>query len=235
MSNRIYLLEDDQDICALFKRELSYQGFDVITSGTLREFTDLVKQQHPDLCIIDLSLPDGDGLVLLNETLKDSQIPTIIVSGRGALGDKIRGLDLGADDYLVKPVDPLELAARARSMLRRHSKSATVNTSALKYTFSDWSVDFETYELTSPDGISETLSTADANLLRAFVEAPGKVLSRDTLLDHCELDGGDVFDRSIDTRISRLRKKLQDDPQNPSHIKTIYGAGYVFTPKVRNV
>lgn len=235
MSNRIYLLEDDEDICALFKRELSYQGFEVITSGTLRDFTELVKQQLPDLCIIDLSLPDGDGLVLLSETLREFNLPTIIVSGRGALGDKIRGLDLGADDYLVKPVDPLELAARARNMLRRHSKTTAENASSLKYSFSDWSVDFETFELTSPDGISETLSAADANLLKAFVEAPGKVLSRDILLDYCALDGGDVFDRSIDTRISRLRKKLQDDPQNPNHIKTIYGAGYVFTPKVQRL
>ncbi len=235
MNNRIYLLEDDQDVCALFKRELTYQGFDVTTSGTLREFTELVKHQLPDLSIIDLSLPDGDGLVLLSETLREAQVPTIIVSGRGALGDKIRGLDLGADDYLVKPVDPLELAARARNMLRRHLKTASESTSSLRYRFSEWTVDFETFELTSPDGISETISTADASLLKAFVEAPGKVLSRDTLLNHCELDGGDVFDRSIDTRISRLRKKLRDDPQNPSHIKTIYGAGYVFTPKVQHV
>jgi len=235
MKNHIYLLEDDQDVRAVFERELLYQGFSVTTSGTLDAFTRLVRLQVPDLCIIDLSLPDGDGLSLLSEILQDFAIPTIIVSGRGALGDKIRGLDLGADDYLVKPVDPLELAARARNMLKRRSKPEDNIDSDARYRFSDWTVDFSTFELTAPDGTSETMSVADANLLRAFVEAPGKVLTRDKLLERCALADEDVFDRSIDTRISRLRKKLQDDPQNPNHIKTIYGAGYVFTPKVNRL
>ncbi|PHQ66505.1 MAG: DNA-binding response regulator [Sneathiella sp.] len=234
MKSLIYLLEDELDVSVVFERELLYQGFDVTTAGTLYAFTQLIKRQVPDLCIIDLSLPDGDGLSLLSETLQGLSIPTIIVSGRGALGDKIRGLDLGADDYLVKPVDSLELTARVRNMLKRRSKSKS-NDNTMNYCFSDWTVDFSTFELTSPKGTSETLSVADANLLRAFIEAPGKVLSRDILLERCELGDEDIFDRSIDTRISRLRRKLEDDPKYPRHIKTIYGAGYVFTAKVTSL
>jgi DNA-binding response OmpR family regulator len=232
MKHHIYLLEDDEDVRTVFERELVYQGFDVTPIDTFCAFTESLKQKLPDLCIIDLSLPDGDGLNLLGETLRKFAIPTIIVSGRGALGDKIRGLELGADDYLVKPVEALELAARVRNILKRRSASHNVQEMDYIYGFAGWTVDFSTFELTSPDNISETLSAADANLLRAFIEAPGKVLSRDKLLDSCELADEEVFDRSIDTRISRLRKKLRDDPQNSSHIKTIYGAGYVFTAKV---
>ena len=235
MKHLIYLLEDDEDVRTVFERELIYQGFDVTPAGTFSAFTQLLKQKIPDLCIIDLSLPDGDGLNLLGETLHNFSIPTIIVSGRGALGDKIRGLELGADDYLVKPVEALELAARARNILKRRSKQNKDEETGSIYGFAGWTVDFSTFELTSPDNISETMSTADANLLRAFIEAPGKVLSREKLLDCCKLAEEEVFDRSIDTRISRLRKKLHDDPHNPNHIRTIYGAGYVFTTKVTRI
>ncbi|MEX0828129.1 MAG: response regulator transcription factor [Haliea sp.] len=232
MKTLIYILEDNKDVAAVFERELTHQGFDVALADTISAFSELLAERLPDLCILDLTLPDGDGLSVLNRTIQGNAIPAIIVSGRGTLGDKIRGLDLGADDYLVKPVDALELAARVRSMLRRRIASELGVSDNPVFYFADWKVDFSTYVLTSPDNSEETMSSADASLLRAFVESPGKILTRDTLLDRCQIATTDVFDRSIDTRISRLRKKLNDDSKTPSIIKTIYGAGYVFTPKV---
>ncbi|MFC4270122.1 response regulator [Sneathiella chungangensis] len=232
MKTLIYILEDNRDVAAVFERELTHQGFDVAAAHTISGFSDLLAERLPDLCILDLTLPDGDGLNVLQQTLKGHSIPAIIVSGRGTLSDKIRGLDLGADDYLVKPVDALELAARVRSMLRRRASAARAADDSPVFHFAGWTVDFSTYVLTSPDNAEETMSAADASLLKAFVESPGKVLTRDALLDRCQIVAADVFDRSIDTRISRLRKKLNDDSKNPSMIRTIYGAGYVFTPKV---
>jgi len=229
----IYILEDDADVRALYARELKTHGFAITTFGTIADFDKALASSDPDLCIIDLSLPDGDALTLLRDTLGQLDIPTIVVSGRGALGDRVLGLDFGADDYLVKPINTIELAARARSLLRRVEKLATAapNDRLDKVSFADWLADFSTLELTAPNGETEQLSAADARLLKVFVSSPGKVLSRDRLMDLYAEDN-DAFDRSIDAQVSRLRKKLNDAAKNPKLIRTVYGAGYVFTPKV---
>jgi len=229
----IYILEDDADVRALYARELKAHGFLISPFGTIADFDKALETDAPDLCIIDLSLPDGDALTLLRDTLGEMDIPTIVVSGRGALGDRVLGLDFGADDYLVKPVNTIELAARARSLLRRMDKisAAAPNTELEKVGFANWQADFSTLELTSPDGSCEPMSAADARLLKAFVLSPGKVLSRERLMDLYN-DESDAFDRSIDAQVSRLRKKLQDTAKNPKLIRTVYGAGYVFTPQV---
>ncbi|MCZ4272095.1 response regulator transcription factor [Maritalea porphyrae] len=229
----IYILEDDADVRALYARELKAHGFAITSFGTIAEFDKALAQSEPDLCIIDLSLPDGDALTLLRDTLGEMDIPTIVVSGRGALGDRVLGLDFGADDYLVKPINTIELAARARSLLRRVEKMAAAAPSERleKVVFADWHADFSTLELVSPVGDKEQMSAADARLLKIFVSSPGKVLSRDRLMDLYAEDS-DAFDRSIDAQVSRLRKKLQDTAKNPKLIRTVYGAGYVFTPKV---
>lgn len=229
----IYILEDDADVRALFARELKSHGFAVEGFGTIASFDDALANKSPDLCVIDLSLPDGDALTLLRDTLGEMDIPTIVVSGRGALGDRVLGLDFGADDYLVKPVNTIELAARARSLLRRVDKLATkpANEALERVRFADWIADFSTLELEAPSGEKEQMSAADARLLKIFVGSPGKVLSRDRLMDLYAEDN-EAFDRSIDAQVSRLRKKLQDTAKNPKLIRTVYGAGYVFTPQV---
>ncbi|MGJ8527411.1 winged helix-turn-helix domain-containing protein [Maritalea sp.] len=229
----IYILEDDADVRALYARELKAHGFAISLFGTIAAFDEALLAKEPDLCIIDLSLPDGDALTLLRDTLGQIDVPTIVVSGRGALGDRVLGLDFGADDYLVKPINTIELAARARSLLRRIDKLHSVSSSEqLEHVlFADWRADFSTLELTSPNGVTEIMSAADARLLKAFVASPGKILSRERLMDIYNQDS-DAFDRSIDAQVSRLRKKLHDTAKNPKLIRTVYGAGYVFTPKV---
>lgn len=233
----IYVLEDDADVRALYSRELTAQQFDVAAFDTINSFDAALLERTPDLCILDLSLPDGDALMLLRDTVGQLNIPTIVVSGRGALGDRVLGLDFGADDYLVKPVNTIELAARARSLLRRVEKAQPRPHSSLgdKLKFGDWKVDFSTFELSYQDGSSEILSAADARLLKAFLGMPGKVLSREQLMDLYDIDGDGSFDRSIDAQVSRLRKKLKDTAKNPKLIRTVYGAGYMFTPQVEPV
>ena len=148
-------------------------------------------------------------------------------------------MEHGADDYLVKPVDPLELAARSRAVLRRGAAAAQTqqaaasdSSSAAIAQFAGWRADFDAYRLIAPDGAEEEMTHAEATLLRAFVEAPGRVLTRNTLLDICAPLGDESFDRMIDVRVSRLRKKLRDDPRKPTHLKTVYGAGYIFASPV---
>lgn len=234
MSAVVYVLEDDPDIRVLYQRELTAAGFDVSAFGVIADFNHAFGAQRCDLCILDLSLPDGDALVTLRQLMADDALPTIIVSGRGSVGDKVLGLDFGADDYMVKPVDMLELIARMNRLLRRQEMISAALSQAPSqcFSFAGWTVDFSTLKLTAPDGAEQNLSAADMNLLKAFVESPGKILTRDRLLEVCQLETQDIFDRSIDLRVSRLRKKLQDDPRNPQFIKTVYGAGYLFAPVV---
>jgi DNA-binding response OmpR family regulator len=233
----IYILEDDADIAAIFARALRAEGYVIESFIGSRTFAQRVREKTPDLCIVDLGLPDGDGLSVLRDMLSREKIATIIVTGRGDLSDKLKGLDYGADDYLVKPVEPLELAARVRTVLRRVQSQKKAAAGAPHRDsdvaeFAGWRADFGNFQLVSPDDEISTLSKSDAQLLRAFLEAQGRVLTREFLLDLCELTGEDNFDRSIDVRVSRLRKKLKDDSRSPTHIRTVYGAGYVFASPI---
>ncbi|MFY0735748.1 MULTISPECIES: response regulator transcription factor [Aurantimonas] len=240
MHKRIFILEDDRDLAAVFARELTEQGFVVATFQRIADFRRQLGAAPPDLCIVDLGLPDGDGLALLKDELGRHGLPIVIVSGRGALDDRLRGLESGADDYLTKPVEPLELAARIRSVLRRTSRNReatpTLRASATARTdiaeFAGWRADFGSLTLRAPGGAEQPLSRSDAELLRAFLEAQGRVLSRDFLLELFSASGEEAFDRSVDVRVSRLRKKLDEDPKKPVHVRTVYGAGYVFATRV---
>ncbi len=234
-AHRIYILEDDSDIATIYARALNAEGYETEQFGDLRSFVRRINESPPILCIVDLGLPDGNGLSVLRNLLSCGRIATIIVTGRGGLDDKLKGLDYGADDYVVKPVDPLELVARVKTVLRRiSSRMEAVQPATLGQTkyesaeFAGWRVDFGSFQLTSPDNKVTTLSKADLQILRAFLEAQGRVLSREFLLDLCVSAGDENYDRAIDVRVSRLRKKLKDDPRQPTHIRTVYGAGYVF-------
>lgn len=232
MERVVFILEDDLDVANAMRYALEEQGFDVERFARRENIVRRLKRVRPDLCLVDLGLPDGDGLSVVGHLLRDLGIPTIIVSGRGAVSDRVLGLELGADDYLVKPIEPAELVARVRSLLRRASGHPQTSSERTVAKFNEWTADFAACTLRDPEQNDVPLSAAEADLLKAFVKATGRVLSRRYLLD---LEGaGDIntFDRAMDVRISRLRRKLRDDPKKPKLIKTVYGAGYVFTPKV---
>ncbi|PTQ68302.1 response regulator transcription factor [Celeribacter persicus] len=231
---RIFLLEDDADICRLVSRSFESYSASVECFDLQAEFLRAVERDAPDLYLIDLSLPDGDGLNLLRHGTLPEGLPRIIVSGRGSISDRILGLEIGADDYIVKPFEPRELIARIRAVLRRSEGAArdTDDPSGQSFAFGDWTVDFDACVLTHKSGDQVELSSAEAELLQVFTKAPGRVLSRNQLLDATTGRSADPFDRSMDARISRLRRKLRDDPRSPKIIRTVYGAGYVFSASV---
>ena len=230
----IYILEDNVDIRHLYEREFKTHGYEVETFGTIATFNEAIQSKICNLCILDLSLPDGDALSILKNIISEHDLPCIIVSGRGSTSDKVLGLEFGADDYLVKPVDMLELIARVKSVQRRiNNASRRIQSEPVEtYFFEGWQVDFSAMKLINPSQEEQNLSIADKDLLKAFLISRGKVLTREYLLDICQLENNDVFDRSIDVRVARLRKKLSKSEHKTEFIKTIYGAGYLFVPTV---
>jgi DNA-binding response OmpR family regulator len=222
----VYVIDDESDICELVCDELERYDFCTKSFTTGSEALSAIETQLPSLCVIDLGLPDMDGLTLVKELFDDKKIGVIILSGRNSLPDKVLGLELGADDYIGKPFDPRELVARAKSIIRRlevvTSEPVVTKNSA---SFGQWTFDSLTLTLTNANAQSHMLSTAEAQILMIFLNAPQQILSRERLL--CE--DATSFDRSIDVRMSRLRKKLEQDHKNPRIIKTVYGAGYIFT------
>ncbi|HRP67697.1 MAG TPA: response regulator transcription factor [Thauera sp.] len=227
----IFVLEDDPEIARLICMSLAEYGFRCEHLSTGRQFLTRARQAAPDLCIIDLGLPDMDGMQVVRELQDGSPCAVLILTGRNDVTDRVLGLELGADDYIVKPFEPRELVARVRSILRRYQRSAAPEASAERSLarFSGWTFDASRHALTAADGREIGLSAAEASLLGTLLRRPNKILSREQLLGERDVD---PFDRSIDVRISRLRRKLDDDPQSPRLIKTVYGAGYLFAAQV---
>ena len=227
----IYVVEDDDAIAKLVVMALHDFGFatEVFRNGAtvLRR----LQTERPDLCVIDLGLPDMDGIELLRQIATVSSSGVLILTGRGHTVDRVMGLELGADDYMVKPFEPRELVARVRSILRRRaSASGSVPGKQRRHaSFLGWSLDCAANILRAADGTEHLLGTAETQVLRAFVERPHQILTREQLIGQRDLS---PLDRSIDVRISRLRRKLESDPQNPKIIKTVYGAGYMFSAAV---
>jgi DNA-binding response OmpR family regulator len=227
----IFIAEDDPDVAHTM--ELTLQSFSFVTQWC-RNATELMRRlrmQTPDLCIIDLGLPDMDGMTLMQHVRAASDCGVLIVTGRAHVSDRVMGLELGADDYMVKPFEARELVARIRSVLRRRQTPELISHSAQPIAeFSDWRFNPANNTLASPGGKEQVLSTAEADLLRIFLANPNRILQREQLMGHREAT---ALDRSIDARVSRLRRKLNDDGHNPEIIKTIYGAGYLFLSPVR--
>lgn len=234
MKKRIYLIEDDADICALVRDLFEGYGYAFAAFQTGREARTAIRRDPPDLVVIDIVLPDMNGLDLVRELWNDVRFGLVVLTGRAELSDRILGLELGADDYIVKPFEPRELLARVNAVLRRHDQLITAarNVDQSRARFGVWSFDVGNLTLTRDDGHQESLTAAEANLLLLFVRSPNRVLSREQL--QSDQDDGDDFpyERSIDVRISRLRKKIEVDPRKPQLIKTVYGAGYVFAKDV---
>jgi DNA-binding response OmpR family regulator len=223
----VLVVEDDVEIGQLFARTLRAYDFDVVHVTRGGNAARVVKESRPVACIVDLGLPDIDGLRLIKD-LVATGVAIVVVTGRSDVADRVVGLELGADDYLVKPFEPRELVARLHSVLRRTSRSAEPHSVA---SFAGWRFDVDALWLTSPDGDRVVISRAEAQILELFLRSPHRVLTRDQLLDACGT-GEDALDRSIDVRVSRLRQKLGDDPQRQRFIRTIYGAGYLFAGTV---
>jgi len=227
----LFVLEDEPEIARLICAALAEYGFRAEHLSTGRQLLSRARQSVPDLCIVDLGLPDMDGMQVVRELQENSPCAVLILTGRNDVTDRVLGLELGADDYLVKPFEPRELVARVRSILRRYQRAAPPEASAERTLarFSGWAFDSGRHVLVAADGREIGLSAAEAGLLALMLRRPNKILSREQLLGEREVD---PFDRSIDVRISRLRRKLDDDPQNPKLIRTVYGAGYLLSAQV---
>lgn len=235
MTNKlIYVIEDERDIADLVCNELQQFSYDTESFRTAAQALQAIRCRKPALCIVDLGLPDMDGLSLVRELQEKHQLGVMILTGRGSLPDRVLGLELGADDYITKPFDPRELVARVNSLVRRldqigRSSSAPVN--KLAY-FGDWCFDPATLALTHSGGETDSLSSAESELLMLLLRSPQQILSRDQLMGN--LVGRDAipYERSIDVRMSRIRKKLEMDPKKPMLIKTVYGVGYLLSVPV---
>ena len=222
----VAILDDEPQIRHMLSEALTEAGFRTTTYARATEFEAALASGAPDVCLVDLGLPDKDGLALVHRLALESGAAIIIISGRAQVQDRITGLELGADDYIIKPFDPTEVVARVRARLRRDrdDNQSTGNTAH----FEGWSAQFDRYVLIGPDGEERTISHAEGEVLRLFLDSPKRLISRAQMQETLGGVAGESFDRAMDVRISRLRSKLREDPKNPQLIKTIYGAGYIF-------
>jgi two-component system OmpR family response regulator len=231
----ILVVDDHRDIRDLVSRFLTKHGYRVTTAADGKAMRRTLEVGRIDLIVLDLMLPGEDGLTLCRDLRAESQIPVIMLTAMGEETDRIIGLEMGADDYLAKPFNPRELLARIKAVLRRSQglpRALRLEEDVSRVAFAGWTFDLSRRELITPDGVVLPLSKGEFTLLQAFVEHPRRVLSRDQLLDLARGRSANVFDRSIDTQVSRLRRKIEDDATNPEIIKTIWGDGYMFTPEV---
>ncbi|NML17260.1 response regulator transcription factor [Azohydromonas caseinilytica] len=227
----VYVVEDDAEVSRLVVMALQDFGFMTETFGDGGSVLRRLRSEKPDLCIVDLGLPDMDGIELVREIARRCSCGVLILTGRGHTVDRVMALEGGGDDYVVKPFEPRELVARVRSILRRRGAGVpgAAPLQRRHARFAGWSLDCAANLLRGPDGTETLLGTAEAQVLRAFLERPHQILTREQLMGSRELS---PLDRSIDVRISRLRRKLEADPQNPKVIKTVYGAGYMLAAAV---
>ena len=230
----IAVVDDHRDIRDLVAKYLTQQGYRVTVADSGEALRRILEKGAVDLVVLDIMMPGEDGLTVCRQLRASSELPVIFLTAMADGTDRIVGLELGADDYLVKPFNPRELLARIRAVLRRVNslppQRGGIRAKTIR--FDVWQLDTGRRELLGEDGVSVALSTAEFRLLKAFVEHPGLVLSRDQLLDLTAGRAAENFDRSIDNQVSRLRKKIEGGPKNPSLIKTHWGGGYSFVAEV---
>lgn len=233
----ILVVDDDREIRDLLARFLAKHGLRVSSAANGREMHARLEDSAVDLIVLDVMMPGEDGLTLTrNLRAGKNAIPIIMLTAMGEDTDRIVGLEMGADDYVAKPFNPRELLARIKAVLRRFEGNGTSADGVVLHTdgvnFAGWSFDMGARELFDPQGEAVVLSGGEFELLCVFVTHPGRVLSRDQLLDMARGRDAQPFDRAIDVQVSRLRKKIEIDPQAPNLIKTVRGGGYLFSPKV---
>ncbi|SHF13989.1 DNA-binding response regulator, OmpR family, contains REC and winged-helix (wHTH) domain [Ruegeria intermedia] len=221
----VTILDDEPEIRRILTEALEDAGFRTQSFARAREFEASLKRVTPDVCLVDLSLPDTDGLALVHRLALEQGAAVIIISGRAQVQDRVTGLELGADDYITKPFDPAEVVARIRARLRAPRSQAQQSQVAR---FHGWTACFDRYVLLSDTSEETAFSHAEGEVLRLFLESPKRLITRAQMQEALGGAAGESFDRAMDVRISRLRTKLGEDPKNPRLIKTIYGAGYIF-------
>lgn len=233
MNAHLLIVDDDADLRELLAGYLGRQGFRVSGAADGRGMWAALEREPPDLVILDVMLPGDDGLVLCRTLRAHSTIPVIMLTARGDDTDRIIGLEMGADDYLPKPFNPRELLARIKSILRRARSVPAEPGEIRRFHFAGWTLQVDVRQLIAPDGVVVALGASDYRLLRVFLDHPQRVLSRDQLLDLTQGREAAPFDRSIDVQVSRLRRRLRDDPRDAALIKTIRNEGYLLTAQVR--
>ena len=231
---RILMVDDDPGIRDVVSDFLGRHGYKVETAGDAAEMDRVLERGPVDLIVLDIMMPGEDGLAVCRRlTSGEAAPPIIMLSAMGEDTDRIVGLELGADDYLAKPCNPRELLARVRAVLRRSDQRVATGALGAGCEFAGWRLDLVRRELRSPAGVVVNLSSGEFSLLRAFVERPQRVLTRDQLLEFARGPDSDAFDRAIDVQISRLRRKLDDGGGGHDLIRTIRNEGYMFTAKVK--
>ncbi|HEY8698693.1 MAG TPA: response regulator [Rhizomicrobium sp.] len=226
----VLIVEDARDIREPLARYLREHGYRTSTAPDAQNARKIMRSSGIDLVVLDIMMPGEDGLSLCRYIRESSQIPVILLTARGEEVDRIIGLEMGADDYIPKPFSPRELIARIAAVLRRtqalppRQKPAE----AERIRFGDWLLDTGQRELIGKDGVATPLSSGEFGVLHALLERPKISLTRNQLLDLTKGRDAELFDRSIDNHVSRLRKKLEPDPRNPRYIKTVWGGGYMF-------
>jgi two-component system OmpR family response regulator len=242
----IAVLDDEVEITILLANYLQGRGYRVSQLHSGRELLALLDADPPAAVLLDLGLPGEDGLTIARQLRERSQCGLIIVTGRGDSVDKVVGLEIGADDYMTKPVDLRELLARIAAILRRTTPAGTLPSRASSdlfvaapesarspcRMFAGWTLDTGARSLVDANGTAVSLTTGEFELLRVLAEHPGRVLSRDFLMEHTRGREAGPFDRTIDVQIGRLRKKIEIDAEDPHIIKSVRGAGYVLVPDV---
>ena len=232
----ILVVDDHREIRDLLAKFLAKNGLRVTAANGGAEMRQAMRTSAIDLVVLDIMMPGEDGLTLCRQLRKTSEVPVVLLTAVSEETDRIIGLELGADDYIAKPFNPRELLARIRAVLRRTSiapKPPEDGEPPLR--FGKWTLDPARRSLIADGGEETMLGSAEFRLLLAFVSRPGIVLSRDQLLDLTAGRAAQVFDRSIDNLVSRLRKRIEEDPAQPVFIKTVWGDGYVFAGKVEEV
>ncbi|MEC3912161.1 response regulator transcription factor [Sphingobium sp. CR2-8] len=239
MSDRPHLLlvDDERSIREPLAQYLGRNGFRVTAVESASEARLRLNANAIDMVILDIMMPGEDGLSLCRHFRETTEIPVILLTARTEETDRIVGLEMGADDYVLKPFSPRELVARIKVIFRRVATGGQRVTApdGANYSFAGWLLKTQERTLVDSEGVSLPLSTAEYNLMLAFATRPNSVLSRDQLLDITQGREANAFDRAIDNQISRLRKKIEPDPKNPTLIKTVWGGGYAFSAEVRKL
>lgn len=236
---RILIVDDDPQVARLLSRYLEREGFTIQVARSANQMRTALKGFPADLLILGLGLPGADGLSLTREIRRDSSVGIILLTGKDEPVDRVAGLELGADDYVTRPFDDRELLARIRTVLRRTQNRSPYRVAEPRperppaVRFAEWRLDLGARELISQSGEAVELTSMEFELLSVLVSNPNRVMSRDQLLERCTGRSWDPYDRAIDTLIVKLRRKLESDPKRPQIIKTVRGAGYVFTPTVQ--
>jgi len=236
MSERttVLIVDDDEDIRELLQTYLAGFSIDAHCVPDGQGMRDALARQHHDVIVLDLMLPGEDGLSLCRQLRQTTDIPILILTARGEAADRIVGLELGADDYVMKPFGPRELVARIHTILRRVRDGSKRDNqeNGDEWRFEGWTINRVSRQLLTPDRMVVPLSNAEFRLLSVFIERPRRVLTRDQLMDAVRGQSAAPLDRSIDLLVSRLRQKLRDDSRDPRLLKTVRGEGYLFDAKV---